>query len=539
MNKRGFTLIELLSVVAILAIISLIAIPQISKIVQNTKKDTAYKSALSLIESADLYFTHNTKTVYSDDGIVFVCDGEKCSNSSNEQLSTKGKTPSKGEIQLFQNGDIQLNYVLLNDGYCAYGTKDNLKVKKMKCEIFGEPGLYDENNKLIISWDDLVNDYQLSADAFYNSKSYVFDKDVYDYITIDSDTEGKNHSLSEIIFNHPEFKRAVKLVVGSEVKRISSGALANLVNIKEIVLPDELTYIDQFAFERCKKLEKINIPESVNHIGVNAFGDCDKLKSLYIPKNVSYLESISWSSIIDVTISEDNKYYNDLNSGYIVRKSDDALIYLGKNTTIPNSIKVIEECSIGSYFQEDNLVIPAGVTTINGTAIFLARFKHLFISKTVSSIDTNVLNSDTVLTIEIDDDNQKYSDKNSNVIYELNTDKILDACISSTIPAGTKIIDLDVLGEIAGDGKSKYAKDIIIPSSVEEIIETKNGYFNMFENRDEGARLVFEKTSGWYKASTKNATSGESIEISNMTYNRFTDFFIGLNVNRIKRNTSS
>ena len=40
----------------------------------------------------------------------------------------------------------------------------------------------------------------LRADAFYHSKSYVFDKDVYDYITIDSDTEGKNHSLSEIIF---------------------------------------------------------------------------------------------------------------------------------------------------------------------------------------------------------------------------------------------------------------------------------------------------------------------------------------------------
>lgn len=44
--------------------------------------------------------------------------------------------------------------------------------------------------------------------------------------------------------------------------------------IKEIVIPDSVTFIDSRAFFNCTNLTTINIPESVVTIGEYAFYNC-------------------------------------------------------------------------------------------------------------------------------------------------------------------------------------------------------------------------------------------------------------------------
>ena len=131
MKKKGFTLIELLAVIVILAIIALIVAPKISKIIDNTKKETFKESVLGMIRSGEYYIaghvleTNGQEITYP---ITFTCDGTSCS-SSDKSLEFKGKVPVSGSIIVESRKDVIAEYI--TDGkYCAYGTKLNLQVSK-------------------------------------------------------------------------------------------------------------------------------------------------------------------------------------------------------------------------------------------------------------------------------------------------------------------------------------------------------------------------------------------------------------------------
>ena len=57
----------------------------------------------------------------------------------------------------------------------------------------------------------------------------------------------------------------------------------------EIVIPEGVTDIGDFAFHCCNKVTSVRIPNGVNTIGKNAFVYCD-LTSLHLPASVTKLD---------------------------------------------------------------------------------------------------------------------------------------------------------------------------------------------------------------------------------------------------------
>ncbi len=70
--------------------------------------------------------------------------------------------------------------------------------------------------------------------------------------------------------------------------------------VREIVLPETVTYIDWFAFYGCYGLNSITIPKSVTKIEYGVFDGCSSSLTIFCPKN-SYAEKYAKSYGIRVS----------------------------------------------------------------------------------------------------------------------------------------------------------------------------------------------------------------------------------------------
>ncbi|MCI7338512.1 MAG: leucine-rich repeat domain-containing protein [Bacteroidales bacterium] len=132
----------------------------------------------------------------------------------------------------------------------------------------------------------------------------------------------------------------------------------NDVEVKDLMIPNSVTSIGNYAFSGCSGLTKITIPNSVTSIGEYAFSGCSGLTSITIPNSVTSIGEYAFkycSSLTSVTIP------NSVTS--IGRSAFYGCSGL-TSVTIPNSVT-----SIGSYAFYDcsgltSVTIPNSVTSI-------------------------------------------------------------------------------------------------------------------------------------------------------------------------------
>ena len=75
---------------------------------------------------------------------------------------------------------------------------------------------------------------------------------------------------------------------GKSVTRIGNNAFEKS-SAKEIVIPDSVTDIEQYAFEGCTSLSDITLPDSLTYIDGFAFANCTSLKTVTVPASVTFI----------------------------------------------------------------------------------------------------------------------------------------------------------------------------------------------------------------------------------------------------------
>lgn len=142
--------------------------------------------------------------------------------------------------------------------------------------------------------------------------------------------------------------------------------------ITDVVLPDGMTKIGNFAFYQCNNasLTSINIPASVTSIGNNAFKNCSSLASVTIPSGVT---SIGNSAFYGCSSLE--------------------------SITIPSGVTTITTNAFLGCSSLTSLVIPSGVTNIEANAFQnCTGLKTIDIPSSVVNITYNVFQGCTGLT---------------------------------------------------------------------------------------------------------------------------------------------
>lgn len=136
----------------------------------------------------------------------------------------------------------------------------------------------------------------------------------------------------------------------------------NDTEIKNLIIPNEVTYISEHAFGNCSYIESVAIPNSVKSIGEAAFQGCTSLTSITIPNSVTQISKYAFSdcsSLETVTLSEN-----------ITRINDNLFYYCTslKNITIPQSVTYIAYQSFYNCKSLTTITIPQNVSYIGYTA---------------------------------------------------------------------------------------------------------------------------------------------------------------------------
>lgn len=137
-----------------------------------------------------------------------------------------------------------------------------------------------------------------------------------------------------------------KIIIESGVTNIGIMAFYGCA-ADEVILPDSLVSIDDWAFYSCHNLSEIEIPSSVTSINARAFDNCSYLMAIDVnEKNKNYcsIDGILFSADKTKLLQYPNNYPQD-------------------NYTIPDSVQSIGQQAFAGNSTLEHLVIPVSVTS--------------------------------------------------------------------------------------------------------------------------------------------------------------------------------
>ena len=200
----------------------------------------------------------------------------------------------------------------------------------------------------------------------------------------------ENYNSNPLYYVHNLYlngELVTNLVIPEGVTSIGDYAFEGCRSLTAITLPEGVTSIGDYAFEGCSSLTSITIPSSVTSIGTHAFYNCSGLTSITIPEN-SQLTSIGGSAFEDcssltfITIPEGVTsigywaFYNcssliSITIPKSVTSIGDAVFQHCSNLTaitIPESVTSIGRCAFSGCSSLTSITIPSSVTSIGDYA---------------------------------------------------------------------------------------------------------------------------------------------------------------------------
>lgn len=171
------------------------------------------------------------------------------------------------------------------------------------------------------------------------------------------------------------------LVIPSQVTKIDNGAFTNTEGLKTIVLPDSLIEIGDYAFSGNSTLEKVVFGSNLQKIGDFAFQRCTALKEVILPDTVTTIGSTCFEQCIAL-----------------------------EKVVLSNQLTVLPYRLFSGCTKLKNIVIPNQVQKIQTYCFEFSGIEVLKLSANVSQLDNQAFYSMNQLrTIEIDPQNQYYT----------------------------------------------------------------------------------------------------------------------------------
>ena len=371
MKKKGFTLIELLAVIVILAIIALIIVPVVANIIESARFGAAKDSVLEYVHAANQYGALSLAGV-SDDGLNINGTLESGVNDSElEKIKYSGTKFDYIYMEFDESNNVTNGSFCINGYSIDYNGGD---VSRTIGYCNEQAGLYDENNKIVKTWDELVA------------------------LGIDIETDYTTSTVTESTSGTSVLKNVLddakgKLILPNTITKIGSYVFYNSKNLANISLPSSVTNIGTASF-RETTLKKINIPNSVTTLGQSAFASSD-IESITLGTGITYVSQGFCDSCTNLTTV---KMGNNITTIHPYAFYGTTSL---KNVKLPSTVT-----TIGAYMFDssgiEKIVIPEGVTVIPDNAFNYANnLKKVILPSTTTTISDNAFHNTALQNVVI------------------------------------------------------------------------------------------------------------------------------------------
>lgn len=95
-------------------------------------------------------------------------------------------------------------------------------------------------------------------------------------------------------------RNEVAITFGEDVEEIGSLLLGERNDVRELIIPSNVTDINESAFSSVSKLKKVTFNEGIEYIGKNAFSSCTALYRLKIPSSLRAIDKAAFSCCLDL-----------------------------------------------------------------------------------------------------------------------------------------------------------------------------------------------------------------------------------------------
>lgn len=178
----------------------------------------------------------------------------------------------------------------------------------------------------------------------------------------------------------------------TEDNKFTSYLFRETSNLKSIVMPRNVTAIDDFCFWSSTSLETIVLPQELVTLAVAPFMYCKNLQSVTLGSKVQFINPQSFlfmDKLREIGVASDNPYYS-VTDGVLFNKEKNSIVSYpiakeGASYAIPESVTVIADYA----FAQTHLLevkIPESVNSIGDYAFGQSRLRKLTLPASITTI---------------------------------------------------------------------------------------------------------------------------------------------------------
>lgn len=181
-------------------------------------------------------------------------------------------------------------------------------------------------------------------------------------------------------------KDATEVIVPEGIKHIADYAFENCSQLSSVVLPESLETIGIGAFKSCTSLNEISLPENVEYIGSYAFNSCSSLSEIVIPEKVDTLHNsifMNCSNLTSIQLPNRIKFM-----GQSTFEGCTSLEYI----TLPDSLKDLDGYNFYGCTSLTEIKLSDAITNLEGYTLSETQLTHVQLPANVKTISDDAFN---------------------------------------------------------------------------------------------------------------------------------------------------